>query len=98
MNNHTEIRLRIIAATYTAISHLEGVLSAPILEGQADDLSPDKFMNAVKAKKQAQTDAFDMLLNIERAQNEIDSQSKEISKKQQRVNKSSKGFAENNAK
>ena len=98
MIDHTEIRLRIIAATYTAINHLEEVLSAPILEGEVDDLSPDKFMNAVKAKKQAQMDAFEMLMNVERAQAAIDAQNKEVSKKQQRVNDSSRGFAENNAK
>lgn len=97
--NHTDIRLEIIKASYEAIKHLQGILSEPILrqDYEDDDLGPEKFLAAVRAKKQAQIDAFEMLANIESAQSQIDALNKVTSKKQNKVNESSKGFAETRA-
>ena len=97
IDQHKEIRIKLINASYEAINHLESILRSPILEGDPEDLSPDKFMNAVKAKKQAQLDAFEMLQNIETAQAAIDALDKEVSKKQEKINKASGGFAEGRA-
>ena len=98
-NNHIEIRKKIITASYEAINHLEGILKEPILKTDfdADDLGPEKFLNALKAKKQAQIDAFEMLANIEGAQALISSLTEEVSEKQNKVNENSKGFAEKHA-
>ena len=97
--NHTDIRENIIAASYHAIKHLQEILKEPILKEdfENDDLGPEKFLTALKAKKQAQLDAFEMLDNIERAQSAIDALNKVTSKKQNKVNESSKGFAETRA-
>lgn len=92
--DHTIIKQALIEASYDAISHLESVLKEKILNGDIEDLSPDKFMNAVKAKKQAQMDAFEMLSNIERAQSEIDSLSKKKSAKEKTINNHRGGFPE----
>lgn len=97
VERHKKIKIKLIEASYKSIDHLQSVLEEPILMGDPEDLSPDKFMNAVRAKKQAQMDAFEMLENIEAAQMSIDSLDKEISKKQLKINEASKGFAENNA-
>ena len=98
--DHVKIRERIIDASYKAIKHLQDILEEPILkEDFADDeLGPEKFLSAVKAKKQAQLDAFEMLSNIEREQAYIQSLTKAVSKKQAKVNESSKGFAEKYAR
>ena len=98
--DHIKIRQRIIEASYVSITHLQGILEEPILRSdyESDDLGPEKFLTAVKAKKQAQMDAFEMLSNIEAAQAYIDSLTVTASKKQKKVNKSSGGFAETRAR
>lgn len=99
MENHQEIRSNLISASYKAIEHLQGILSEPILKVDGDDeLGPEKFLSALKAKKQAQTDAFEMLIRIEDEQRLIDAENKAVSNKQDAINKSNSGFAENNAK
>lgn len=99
--DHIAIRERIIEASYTAIAHLQGILEEPLLRADFDvdgDLGPEKFLNALKSKKQAQTDAFEMLAKIEEAQNFIASLTKEASEKEKKVQESSKGFAETRAR
>ena len=100
MKNHVEIKKRLIEASYAAIDHLEEVLKAPILQEdyEGDELGPEKYLSALKAKKQCQLDAFEMLRNIEAAQSEIDLLNKAVSKKQDKVNESAKGFAETRSK
>lgn len=97
-NNHTSIRKKLIEASYDAITHLQGILSEPILQAESgDELGPEKFLNALKAKKQAQTDAFEMLARIEFEQSAIDSLNATVTPAQQKVNDSRGGFAEKKA-
>lgn len=99
-HDHIAIRERIIEASYKAIAHLQGILEEPLLRSdfEGDELGPEKFLNALKSKKQAQTDAFEMLAKIEEAQNFIASLTKEASEKEKKVQESSKGFAETRAR
>ena len=94
--DHIKIRQNIIEASYKSIQHLLDILAEPILRSdyESDDLGPEKFLTAVKAKKQAQLDAFEMLANIETAQAYVESLTTTASKKQEKVNKNAKGFAE----
>ena len=98
--DHIKIRQNIINASYKAIQHLMEILEEPILKEDFadDDLGPEKFLSAVKAKKQAQIDAFEMLTNIEVAQSYIASLTEAVSEKQGKVNDASKGFAEKYAR
>lgn len=99
--DHVGIRKGLIEASYSAIEHLQSILSEPILttkeiEG-GEDIGPEKFLNALKAKKQAQTDAFEMLKRIEDEQKYLDSLNITVSERQEEVKESNKGIAETQA-
>lgn len=82
-----ERRIKLIEAGYKAVDELIKVLEAPILKGRKvdenDDLAAEKMKTAAQAKKIALEDAFDILLRVQKEEEDLDggSHSSESEKK-----------------
>ena len=90
-----EVKLKIIAAGYRAVTELIKVAEESILnpDMEGDDLAADKLKNAAATKKLAIFDAFEIL-------NRIESEKESIEMSEKGVNKvdTKQGFAERRSK
>jgi len=90
-----EVKLKIIAAGYRAVTELIKVAEESILnpDMEGDDLAADKLKNAAATKKLAIFDAFEILNRIESEKESI-----EISEKGGSKTDTKQGFAERRSK
>ncbi len=90
-----DIRKSAIDKSFIAIIEIEKVLTQEI---ELEELDPEKAKAAVLGKKEAQSAIFDMVARIQQEQSELDLENKAVTKEQQAINKSSKGFAESQSR
>lgn len=90
-----EVKLKIIAAGYRAVTELIKVAEESILnpDMEGDDLAADKLKNAAATKKLAIFDAFEILNRIESEKESIELSEKGINKVDTK-----QGFAERRSK
>ncbi len=92
MEDSKKKKEKIIAAGEKAVDELIKVIKQPIIEGKDDDPNPEKLKNAAATKKLAVFDAFEILERIDLERDKLEG----VERKD--VDKSSGGFAENNAR
>ena len=85
-------KLNIILAGQVAVEELIKVAKEPIVDGD-DDITADRLKNAAATKKLAIFDAFEILQRIETEEDLLNNKPKE-----EKEEKSFKGFAEGRSK